>query len=34
MVRKNLERPEASVTTFNLLNETKDTIISKGRVSP
>ena len=34
MVHKNLERPETSVITFNLLNETEDTIISKGRVSP
>ena len=29
MVRKNLERPEGSVITFNLLNESEDTIISK-----
>ena len=29
MVHKNLERPEGSVITFNLLNESEDTIISK-----
>mgnify|MGYP000165148567 FL=1 len=32
MVHKNLERPETSLTPFDLLNETEDTIISKGRV--
>ena len=31
MVRKNLERPETSLTSFDLLNETEYTIISKGR---
>ena len=34
MGHKNLERSEASVITFDLLNETEDTIISKGRVPP
>ena len=32
MVHKNLERSETSLTPFDLLNETEDTIISKGRV--
>ena len=32
MVHKNLERSEASVITFNLLNETEYTIMLKGRV--
>ena len=32
MVRKNLNRPETSLTPFDLLNKTEDTIISKGRV--
>ena len=33
MVHKNLNRPETSLTPFDLLNETEYTIISKGRVS-
>ena len=32
MVHKNLNRPETSFTPFDLLNETEDTITSKGRV--
>ena len=34
MVHKNLERPETSLTPFDLLNEIEYPIISKGRVSP
>ena len=33
MVHKNLERPVTSLTPFDLLNETEDTIMLKGRVS-
>ena len=33
MVHKNLERPETSLTPFDLLNETEYTIMLKGRVS-
>ena len=33
MVHKNLNRPETSLTPFDLLNETEYTIMLKGRVS-
>ena len=34
MVHKNLNRPETSLTPFDLLNETEYTIMLKGRVPP
>ena len=34
MVHKNLERPETSLTPFDFLSETEDTIMLKGRIPP